>query len=51
MLMATIRNKEISKTGGVCLSFVAVLAIAAATLFTSGKPVEELSENAAVGRK
>lgn len=49
--MATIRNKEISKTGGVCLSFVAVLAIAAATLFTSGKPVEELSENAAVGRK
>ena len=23
--MATIRNKEISKTGGVCLSFVAVL--------------------------
>ena len=22
--MATIRNKEISKTGGVCLSFVAV---------------------------
>ena len=49
--MATIRNKKISRTGSVRLSFVAVLVIAAATLFTSGKPVEELSGNAAAGRK
>ena len=35
--MATIRNKEISKTGGVCLSFVAVLAIAAGNFFSRGK--------------
>ena len=49
--MATIRNKKISRTGSVRLSFVAVMVIAAATLFTSGKPVEELSGNAAAGRK
>ena len=48
--MATIRNKKISRTGSVRLSFVAVLVIAAATLFTSGKPVEELSGNAAASR-
>ena len=49
--METTKINKISKAGGVCLSFTMVLAIAAATLFTSGRPIEELPKNTAASRK
>ena len=44
------KNKRFFKAGIIGLSFVTGL-VAIATLFTSGKLVEELSENTAAGRK